>query len=261
MHKLPRLNSLWVGAEFGYVERLCAASALALGHPFTLYSYAPKSVKNVPEGVELRDAREVLSAESLTRYFDSGWIALAANFFRYALLAQSLGYWVDMDLIFLRPLDFTEQYVFGWERPDSINNAVLRIPAQSEMMMELLQADRKNWRPPWFGPRRTLLYYLNRLRNGDCYPHHLPWGTFGPALITYLARKYNVASQAQGIDVFYPISYSDAELLFGTPAIVEEKLTARSRAIHVWHSRLFSSLDASPPAGSYLEKMCRHYCI
>ncbi|MGO9423409.1 hypothetical protein, partial [Roseiarcus sp.] len=39
---LDRLNSLWIGEQLGYVERLTMVSALSVGHPFTLYSYTPE---------------------------------------------------------------------------------------------------------------------------------------------------------------------------------------------------------------------------
>ena len=45
---LPRLNSLWIGEQLGYLERLTLASALSVGHSFTLYSYAPEKLREVP---------------------------------------------------------------------------------------------------------------------------------------------------------------------------------------------------------------------
>src|SRR5690242_2392198 len=99
---LERLNSLWVGERLGYIEQLCIASAMVAGHPFTLYSYTPDIIENVPDGVEIRDAREIMPEERLVRYADSGAIQLGANFFRYELLLKGAGYWVDMDFCFLR---------------------------------------------------------------------------------------------------------------------------------------------------------------
>jgi len=121
---LPRLNSLWVGSEIGWIEELCLRSALAMGHAFTLYSYTPEALGPLPSGVELRDAREVMPEALLLRYGDSGAVQLGSNLFRYHLLAQSLGYWVDMDFYFIRPIALTADYVFGYERDDSINSAI-----------------------------------------------------------------------------------------------------------------------------------------
>ena len=258
---LERLNSLWVGDELGYIERLSIVSAMAAGHPYTIYSYAPEKLRGVPVGAEIRDAREVMSDETLVRYFNARWAALGTDFFRYALLAKGLGYWVDLDLYFVAPFDFEDQYVFGWEHETSINGAVLRLPAQSSMLGDLRELPKTNWRPPFFGPRRTLQFYWARLTKGDIHPEDLEWGTFGPALITYLAKKHGVANLAQERSVFYSIRYQEADLFSGPAAVVESKLTPQTRAVHLWHSKLSDAAKKSPPRGSYLEVACRRHGI
>ena len=88
---LERLNSLWVGDRLGYIEQLCLASALAVGHPFTLYSYTPDSLGAVPRGVDLRDAREVMPEEKLVRYSDSRSSSTRCQFFSLCLAGQGSG--------------------------------------------------------------------------------------------------------------------------------------------------------------------------
>jgi hypothetical protein len=258
---LERLNSLWVGDELGYIERLSIVSAMASGHPYTIYSYAPEKLRGVPNGAEVRNAREVMSDETLLRFFNPHWAALGTDFFRYALLAKGLGYWVDLDMYFLRPFDFDQEYVFGWEHESSINGAVLRIPPQSNMLRDLLELPKTNWRPPFFGPRRTLLYYWARLSKGDVHPEDHPWGTFGPAMITYLAKRHGVAKQAQQRTVFYPVRYQDAGMFSGPPKAVEKILSPQTRAVHLWHSKFDEAAKLFPPSGSYLEEACRKYGI
>jgi hypothetical protein len=256
---LERLNSLWVGENLGYIERLSIVSAMAVGHPYTIYSYAPENLRGVPKGAEVRDAREVMSDETLVSYLNARWAALGTDFFRYALLAKDLGYWVDLDLYFLKPFDFEEDHVFGWEHDHSINGAVLRLPAESRMLHDLLNIPKKNWRPPFFGPKRTLLFYWMRLRKGDVSPEDLPWGSYGPAMITYLAQKYGAAKGAQERTVFYPVRYHDAKALLGPSAGVKRMLTLRTRAVHLWHSTFSEAARTSPPPGSYLEEVCRQH--
>ncbi len=186
---LDRLNSLWIGEQLGYVERLTRVSALSVGHPFTLYSYTPERLRDVPSGVEVRDANDVVAYESLARYFDGGWAALGSDFFRYALQAKGLGYWVDLDLYFIRPIDFQDDYVFGWEHEASIDGAVLRLPPDSAMVRELCDISHVNWKPPFYGPRKTVAFYWRRLIEGDLRPENYRWGTFGPTFLTDLATK------------------------------------------------------------------------
>src|SRR5271166_6167474 len=235
---LERLNSLWTGGELGPIERLSVISALSVGHPLTIYSYAPEKLGAVPSGAEIRDAGEVSPYESLAHYLEGGWGALASDFFRYALLAKGLGTWVDLDLLFLKPIDFEDEYVFGWENKKSINGAVLRLPRDSDMLRELCSIPQLNWRPPFYGLRKMPLFYWRRLTQGDIRPENYNWGTFGPLILTHLARKYGVAGRAKARSVFYPVMHFQVELFLGPSELVESLLTAETRTVHLWQSVL-----------------------
>jgi hypothetical protein len=253
---LPGLNSLWIGEELGYIEKLTLASALSVGHSFTVYSYASGKLRGVPSGVEVRDANEVVPYQELAHYFDGGSAALGTDFFRYAMQAKGLGAWVDLDLYFIRPIDFEDEYLFGWEHRTSINGAVLRLPANSDMVRELCDIPQVNWRPPFYGPRKTAIFYWRRLTEGDLRPENYRWGTFGPMFLTYLARKYGVAKRAKKRSVFYPVTHHNWKLLCGPPELVKAELTSETRTVHLWRSVLIRKMGASPPPGSYLEALC-----
>jgi hypothetical protein len=254
-----RLNSLWIGEELGWIEKLTMASALSVGHPFTLYSYTAEKLRGVASGVEVRDANEVVPYTALAHYFDGGWAALGTDFFRYAMQAKGLGTWVDLDLYFIRPIDFQDDYVFGWEHGTSINGAVLRLPANSAMVRELCEIKHVNWRPPFYGPRKTAIFYWRRLTEGDLRPENYRWGTFGPMFLTYLAKKYGVAQRAKERSVFYPVRHHYWKLLCGPPEFVEAELTEETRTVHLWSSVLHRESRAAPPPGSYLEAVCRRH--
>jgi hypothetical protein len=206
--------------------------------------------------VEVRDAREVAPYERLAHYLEGGHWALASDFFRYALLAMGLGYWVDLDLVFLRALDFEDEYVFGWENKKSINGAVLRLPRNSDMVRDLCSIPQLNWRPPFYGPRKTALFYWQRLTKGDIRPENYRWGIFGPSILTHLAEKYGVAKRS----VFYPVMHFEVELLLGPPHLVESLLTTETRTVHLWRSVLHRKTTVLPH-GSYLDLALRHHEI
>src|SRR5271163_711019 len=256
---LPRLNSLWIGEQLGYLEGLTLASALSVGHLFTVYSYTPEKLRGVPTGVEIRDANEVAPYQTLAHYFDGGSAALGTDFFRYAMQAKGLGTWVDLDLYFIRPIDFEDEYVFGWEHRTSINGAVLRLPANSDMVRELCDIPHVNWRPPFYGPRKTAIFYWRRLTEGDIRPENYRWGTFGPMFLTYLAKKYGVAKRAKKRSVFYPVTHHNWKLLCGPPELVKAELSEETRTVHLWRSVLSRKTRAAPPPGSYLEAVCRRH--
>lgn len=258
---LATFNSLWVGPRLNYLERLCLASAAAAGHRFVLWSYEPDKLEGVPPGTELRDAAEVMPRERLLRYRDTGSVALGANLWRVELLAKGLGYWVDMDFIFLRPFDFDDPYVFGWEYENWINNAVLLAPPQSEMVADLQAIPQPNRRPPWYGPRNTVKFWWRRLREGRIELEDYPWGTFSAGLVTHVVKRNRLQRHAQPPDVFYPVRWKDARTVYEPAEVVEAMVTDRTRAVHLWHSRLQGLRDNPPPPGSYIDVMCRRFGI
>lgn len=257
---LDPLNALWIGDTLGAVERLTMVSAMAVGHPFRLYSYSPDRLRDVPDGVEVRDANTVVEYPALRRYFEEGHRALGTDFFRYAMQAKGVGTWVDLDLYFLRPLDIADDYMFGWEHETSINGAILRLPPDSAMVRDLCAIPQLNWRPPFYGPRRSVKFYWRRLTQGDLRPEDYRWGTFGPGVLTWLAKKHRVADRAQKREVFYPVRHSDAKLLLGDPERVERRLTPDTRAVHLWSSVLSREAEAAPP-GSWLDLACRRHGV
>jgi len=255
------LNSLWVGDRLGYLEQLCLRSALDTGHRFHLYSYEPDKLHGVPDGVELRDAAEVMPREKLIAYADTGAIALGSNFWRYHLLAKGLGCWCDMDVLFVRPFDFSAEYLFGEEYEGTINSAVLHAPPDSAFTRDLLTLPRPNSRPPWFGPKRTLHYYWRRLREGYLGLEDMPWGTYGPGLVAHLIRKHKLMSFVQPPRVFYPVPWRNARSLYGPAELVEAQIADDTRAVHLWHSQLRELKLQPPPAGSYIAKMCKRFDV
>jgi hypothetical protein len=258
----PRtLNSLWVGNKLSYIEQLCLRSALGTGHHFRLFSYEPENIEGVPDGVELRDAAEIMPREQLISYSDTGAVALGANFWRYNLLAKGFGCWVDMDLIFLRPFAFDSDYVFGWEYEGWINNAVMCAPAGSDFVRDLLTVPKPNKRPEWFGPRRTLLYFWERLKRGHIGIEDMPWGTYAAGLVTYLVKKHRLTEFARPPSVFYPVRWKDARTLYGPADEVEKVLNGDTVTVHMWHSRLGELKAAPPPEGSYMAKVCERFGV
>lgn len=258
---LERVNTLWFGERLGYLEQLSIVSAMRAGHPVTVYSYKPEALSGVPEGAEVRNAAEVMDDERRVKLFDGKFKALGSNFFRYELFAKKLGYWIDLDVILLHPLDYEQPYVFGWEHATSINGAILRLPAGSPMLEELRNIPEYNWLPPYFGPKRRLKYYWTLLRKGRVELDDLPWGVAGPAMITHLVKKYDLQSQALPKDVFYPLPYDGAKDLYADAEIVRSQITPETRAIHMWNSGLRGLTDRPPPPGSYLDEVCREFGV
>jgi len=136
MKRFPVMRSLWIGDALSNVERLCVQSFLDHGHAFHLYTYA--DVDGVPAGAVKKDAGEILPADEIFKRPGEDVRGLA-DYFRYALLAERGGWWVDMDLICIKPFDFDDEIIFVEEFEGDMHyqNAVLRFPPQHPLMLRM----------------------------------------------------------------------------------------------------------------------------
>ena len=122
--KLPIIQSLWIGNPFSNIEKLCVQSFIDHGHEFHLYTYA--DIGGVPNKAVIKDANEILP-ESEIFYDKRGSVTGFSDWFRYALLQNHGGFWVDMDMICIRPFNFTDEIVLNGAGGDS-TNSVLKFP-------------------------------------------------------------------------------------------------------------------------------------
>ena len=257
--KLPVLNSLWVGDQLSYVERLSIQSARAHGHEFRIFSYSPETLQGVPDGVEVLDASEIMPREKMISYAEcEGGIQLGANLWRYHLLAKG-GFWCDLDCVLVKPFDFDQPYVLGWEHEGWINNAVMYAPADSPFVQDLFALSKPNVRPPWFGPRRTANFYLRKWREGYLGLEDMPWGTYSAGLVTYIVKKRKLQPFVSKPDVFYPVRWNEARIVYDAEAVVNERIRPETRAVHLWHSRLGELKKLPPPAGSWMGVQCERF--
>src|ERR1041385_3961243 len=103
------IQSLWIGPRLSAMERACLASFLRHGHEVHLYTY--NDVDGVPPGVIVRDGSEILPPERIFSYREHDTVSGFSNFFRYKLLSERGGWWVDTDVICLEPFTFDGDYV------------------------------------------------------------------------------------------------------------------------------------------------------
>ena len=129
---LPVINGLWIG-QLSPLEQRCLKSFVAHGHPYHLYTYEP--IDNVPDGVVLQDAAQILPQSLIFRNqngLGKGSLAAFSDLFRYKLLLERGGWWVDTDVFCLKPFDFTAPYVFGSE-DKPVASGVLKMPRGSQL--------------------------------------------------------------------------------------------------------------------------------
>jgi hypothetical protein len=208
------INSLWVGRPLSAIERLCITSFLQNGHEFHLYCY--DKIGNIPDGTVLRDATEILPASEIFSYQHGnakGSLAAFANLFRLKFLLERGGWWVDTDVVCLRPFDFEEDFVFASERTYSgsqATNAVLKFPK---------------------GHKIARLYYETAERKNRA---QMKWGEIGPLLIDRIVRENGLESFVKPPEVFCPLANWQWTTLL-SPKPLAQMVTGKTRAVHLWH--------------------------
>lgn len=204
------IQGMWIGRELSAMEQMSISSFLANGHQYHLYSY--EDVQRVPQGAVVRDASEILPASMIFQYTRFKSYAGFSNYFRYKLLLEKGGWWADMDMICLRPFDFTEEYVFSSEVDSDrevITSGIIKAPAASEVMK----------------------YAWQVCQQKD--PRHLSWGETGPELMAEAVRKFSLEEYRRPPQVFCPIRYDDWQKVLEPDVLWSFDQT--TRAIHLWN--------------------------
>jgi len=140
------VQSLWIGDRLTVMEKLAIRSFLANGHAFHLYCY--DNVDGLPDGTIVKDGNEILPNSRIFTYSDGfakGSPAAFSNFFRYKLLLEKGGWWVDTDVVCLRPFDLADERLWASERMDPpqeliVSTSVIKAPAGDELMAWAWQA-------------------------------------------------------------------------------------------------------------------------
>ncbi len=208
---LPVVQAFWFG-PVSTMERLSVASFLAHGHGVHVYTFGKLS--GLPAGAEIKDASEVLPPRSRWRravYRDSrGSFSGYSNMFRYKLLLERGGWWVDLDTVCLQPFEFADDYIFATEPDQTLGSAVFRVPAGSEVMAYAFE--------------RCLAMGKEGRR----------WGAMGPRLLREAVEYCGLTSFAVDPSVFMPVDWPDWKSYLDPNR--DWEFQPQTRAVHLWNS-------------------------
>jgi hypothetical protein len=227
------IQSLWVKGTLKSLQRLCIKSFLDNGHEFHLYTYNPDI--NAPTGTVIKDAKEIIANEKV--FLDSrGTLACFSDWFRYELLYEKGGWWVDADQLCLKAFDFDSDYVFSSEHAGGtfrkVNTNAIKVPPHSDIIS----------------------YCLRFVRNSGSLDGST-WGIMGPDLFNSYFEKYrehNVYVHAP--HVFCPVPYYYYYLLFNDILI---DFTEKTYGVHFWNEMLRINkidVDIRFPENSFYER-------
>lgn len=235
---MSAIQSLWIGSHLQPQHLLSIRSFLANGHSYHLYVYDPP--RNVPTGVELRDATEVLPRDEIFCYqteVGRGSYSAFSNRFRYCLLFQKGGWWADTDVVCLRPWRFPQQHVFaaqgeGSECERGAATCVIRAPRGSRIL-------------EWCAGQAAAIP-TDTLR----------WGQAGPELLQRAAERFGIALMPSW--TFCPIDWREYRAL--AQAGSSTWLPRSAYGVHLWHEmwRRNGKATVAEPTSIYAQ-LCRRY--
>lgn len=252
---LPIANMLWIEGALGPVERACMRSVIRQGHRLILWHYGKLS--GVPEGVELRDGHAVVPRERLFRHIPTGSYSLFSNLFRYRLLQQDLGLWLDCDAYLLKPIEWKDGHIYGFESAGVVASGVLALPADHPALAELISFFDGRSIPPWLPTRWRVKYAIQHLLNGRYRVETMPWGYLGPRALTAMLTKHGLLEKARPPQVFYPWDWQAVDWMFKSSERIEDRITAETTAVHLYNQMIRDRKNLPAPQGSFMERLQR----
>lgn len=166
------VNCMWIGDTLSKLELLTLRSFVRHGHRVHLWLYDEIKVP-MPSGVILEDASEIIPRRFVFKkktsdpecgVGEASYGAPFSDLFRYKLLHDKGGYWVDLDVTCLRPFPDSPEYLFRTHRIGVVGN-IMRCPKGSRLMGltfdETLKYADEN--AEWLLPNRLLTKNIRNL--------------------------------------------------------------------------------------------------
>jgi len=192
------VQSLWIEKELPFYISMAINSFLMNGHSFHLYVY--DEVEGVPDGVEIKDANDIIPKEKiftgLSKYYGiNNSYCFFSDLFRYSLLYKYGGWWVDSDMVCLKPFNFKDEYVFAKEGSSCIN-ALIKCPPKSDLMLECVKkmedlSDKIKW-------GYSSVYLTEQIKKLNLEKYTLSRNTFIPIsvfCIDLFKEEYNLPDE------------------------------------------------------------------
>ena len=105
------IRTYWEGSPFSNLEILSIKSFILNGHQVFIYTY-DKSIKSFDKDMILRDASEIVPEEHRTR-IKKVMPSIFSDVFRYHLLHELGGWWMDLDIVLLKPITTEDPIVIS----------------------------------------------------------------------------------------------------------------------------------------------------
>lgn len=227
--------SLWIGPSLSILEQTCINSFLEKGTVFILYIY--NNLENVPQGTVIRDANTVILEEEYSKYDNPSYFS---NLFRYTLLYELGGIWIDMDLICIHPIDLSNEYIFSSELKNDeqhTNAGIIGCPPKTALMYDCKQEV------------QTIVHSKQTIKHGQ----------LGPKILKKYVSKHELDHYVLPHYVFCYYGFREVHSIFS--AITSIDVLEDAICIHLWNNVLSKEgIDKTTPLKNTLyDKLIRLY--
>lgn len=249
--------SLWIGERLHYLNQLCLISHLRHGHPVTLY--CTDTVENVPEGVTVRPASEIMEipldivAETSASFL--------SNVFRYKMIRATGAIWIDCDAFCHAPFPDEWEWIFaGHGMRGALNCGVVGLPQNCDLM-DLLLDYYENLPdvPPWWNKNQR----KKITRQDPDLPHAVriyrtERTAFGPQAFTHFAKVTGDVERAMTSDALYPVPFQLNDIFYDPHGRVEGWFTDQTVSVHLYTNGTRPWWRKNPPLeNAYVWRMAR----
>jgi len=231
------IQTLWTHGSLSVMERLSLCSFLKNGHEVHLYTY--DDVQGIPDGVKVIDGECIIprSEYNYKNFINNGTFA---DYFRCKLLLEKGNWWVDTDLICLKPFDFTDDYVFAamgtW--PMEEKTEVLVRPLRTPFRCKTLAV------APCYDPcacnncmKAPAGSEVMQRMWGSCKqydPAKVRWSEeVGPTLLDKVVKQCGLSGSIKPIRTFNPVDYRDVRSIVDPS--VKWNFNNDEYAVHMWN--------------------------
>lgn len=211
------VKTLWISDILDNHQKLCMQSFLKNDSIPHIYSYG--KIKNLPEGAVLKDANEIIPEEYVFKDLYNSY-ATFSDWFRIKLLFLKGGWWVDSDMLCIKPFNITSPYVFATEKIErggdhviNISNCVIKMPKNSEI-------------------GKTILHNIENTLTGLVDKTKIQWTAIGAKTLGEEILKKELTNYIVSPLVFCPIDFHNYKDIFQDPSF---ELSDITYGIHLWN--------------------------